>query len=214
MWTLSSTIIVFFCCSIVSIARWWQVLTSLENNDTDTASSDPDSEERPDLPEPMTAVFELSLQEMQMKCQDIFHRLKTTTTSSMWETGIFVTRQQRQGQRSGTPIGLVGKMQINILTRSQGVTAALLGIPRVWECVICVRLCVLECVPVCVFVCRVVSCVCVHWNSPHTPSFLPLFTYVSLSTIFSSAFLIVSFSLSPPRSPSPGWPQRSQCTLT
>ncbi|KAI4819323.1 hypothetical protein KUCAC02_004575, partial [Chaenocephalus aceratus] len=48
------------------------VLTSLENSDTDTASSDTDSEEHPDLPEPLTALFdatlrELSPQEMNMK---------------------------------------------------------------------------------------------------------------------------------------------------
>ncbi|KAI4830376.1 hypothetical protein KUCAC02_002008, partial [Chaenocephalus aceratus] len=48
------------------------VLTSLEHSDTDTASSDTDSEEHPDLPEPLTALFdatlrELSPQEMNMK---------------------------------------------------------------------------------------------------------------------------------------------------
>ncbi|KAG1925610.1 protein ALP1-like [Pimephales promelas] len=37
---------------------WTLVLTSLENSDTDTASSDTDSEEHPDLPEPLTALFD------------------------------------------------------------------------------------------------------------------------------------------------------------
>ena len=40
------------------------VLTSLENSDTDTASSDPDSEELPDLPEPLTALFDATLREL------------------------------------------------------------------------------------------------------------------------------------------------------
>lgn len=55
------------------------VLISLENSDTDTASSDTDSEEHPDLPEPLTALFdvtlrELSPQEMQVKCEEL-HKL-------------------------------------------------------------------------------------------------------------------------------------------
>lgn len=33
------------------------VLTSLENSDTDTASSDTDTDEHRDLPEPLTALF-------------------------------------------------------------------------------------------------------------------------------------------------------------
>ncbi|KAI4799462.1 hypothetical protein KUCAC02_016927 [Chaenocephalus aceratus] len=50
------------------------VLTSLENSDTETASSDIDSEEHPDLPEPLTALFdatlrELSPQEMKRACE-------------------------------------------------------------------------------------------------------------------------------------------------
>lgn len=71
------------------------VLTSLENSDTDTASSDTDSEEHPDLPEPLTALFdvthrELSPQEMQVKCEDTFHRLKTTLQPHQCEKLEFV----------------------------------------------------------------------------------------------------------------------------
>ncbi|KAK1898363.1 Hexokinase-1 [Dissostichus eleginoides] len=49
------------------------VLTSLENSDTDTASSDTDSEEHPDLPEPLTALFDATLRELspqEMKIRD------------------------------------------------------------------------------------------------------------------------------------------------
>lgn len=58
------------------------VLTSLEISDTDTASSDTDTDEHRDLPEPLTALFntthrELSPQEMQVKCEETFHRLQT-----------------------------------------------------------------------------------------------------------------------------------------
>ena len=57
------------------------VLTSLENSDMETASSDTDTEEQQDLPEPLTALFnttlrELSPQEMQAKSEGTFHRLK------------------------------------------------------------------------------------------------------------------------------------------
>jgi len=78
------------------------VLTSLENSDTDTASSDSD-EEHSDLPEPLTASFdttlgELSPQEMQVKCQDVFHRLKTTLQPHQCEKLEFVTRQQSKSK--------------------------------------------------------------------------------------------------------------------
>lgn len=74
MWTLCSAVTVSFYCSIISIERWWHpgtagcgllcwVLTSLENSDTDTASSDTDSEEHPDLPEPLTSLFDVTLRE-------------------------------------------------------------------------------------------------------------------------------------------------------
>lgn len=80
-----------------------QCLTSLENSDTDTASSDTDSEEHPDLPEPLTALFdvtlrELSPQEMQVKCEDTFHRLKTTLQPHQCEKLEFVTRQQSKSK--------------------------------------------------------------------------------------------------------------------
>ena len=83
------------------------VLTSLENSDTDTASSDPDSEELPDLPEPLTALFdatlrELSPQEIQVKCQDTFHRLKTTLQPHQCEKLEFVTRQQSMSKEWNT----------------------------------------------------------------------------------------------------------------
>ncbi|KAI9514557.1 hypothetical protein NQZ68_032198 [Dissostichus eleginoides] len=54
------------------------VLTSLENSDTDTASSDTDSEEHPDLPEPLTALFDATLRELspqEMKCNLLSHTL-------------------------------------------------------------------------------------------------------------------------------------------
>ncbi|XP_030253461.1 uncharacterized protein LOC115569598 [Sparus aurata] len=75
------------------------VLTSLDNSDTDTASSDTDSEEHPDLPEPLTALFDttlrdLSPQEMEVKCEDTFHKLKTTLHPHQCEKLEFVTRQQ------------------------------------------------------------------------------------------------------------------------
>lgn len=80
------------------------VLTSLENSDTDTASSDSDSEEHPDLPESLTALFdatlrELSPQEMQVKCEDTFQRLKTTLQPQQCEELEFVTRQQSRSNQ-------------------------------------------------------------------------------------------------------------------
>lgn len=58
------------------------VLTSLENSDMEMASFDTDREKQPDLPEPLAALFntilrEPSPQEMQVKSEETFHRLKT-----------------------------------------------------------------------------------------------------------------------------------------
>jgi len=74
------------------------VLTSIENSDTDTAS-DTDTEEHSNLPEPLTALFdgtlrELSPQELQVKCEDTFHRLKNKLQHHQCERLEFITRQQ------------------------------------------------------------------------------------------------------------------------
>lgn len=77
------------------------MLTSLENSDTDTASSDTDSEEHLDLPEPLTAVFDATLRELsplQVKCEDIFHRRKTALRAHQCEKLEFVTRQQSKSK--------------------------------------------------------------------------------------------------------------------
>uniref|UniRef100_A0A1A8G6W1 Zinc finger PHD-type domain-containing protein n=1 Tax=Nothobranchius korthausae TaxID=1143690 RepID=A0A1A8G6W1_9TELE len=75
------------------------VLTSMDNSDTDTASSDTDTEEQTGLPEPLTALFdttlrELSPQELNVKCEETFQRLKTTTQHHQLEQLQWVTRQQ------------------------------------------------------------------------------------------------------------------------
>lgn len=79
------------------------VLTSLENSDTDTASSGSDAEEQQDLPEPLTALFdttlrELSPQEIQVKSEETFHRLKTELQAHQCEKLEFVTRQQSKSK--------------------------------------------------------------------------------------------------------------------
>ncbi len=80
------------------IAPGAAVLTSLENSDTDTASNT-DTEEHSNLPEPLTALFdgtlrELSPQELQVKSEDTFHRLKNKLQPHQCESLEFVTRQQ------------------------------------------------------------------------------------------------------------------------
>lgn len=72
------------------------VLTSLENSDMETASSDTDTEEQQDLPGPLTALFnttlkELSTQEMQVKIEESFHRLKTKLHPHQCEKLEFLT---------------------------------------------------------------------------------------------------------------------------
>uniref|UniRef100_A0A1A8B1W7 YqaJ viral recombinase domain-containing protein n=1 Tax=Nothobranchius furzeri TaxID=105023 RepID=A0A1A8B1W7_NOTFU len=75
------------------------VRTSMDDSDTDTASSDTDTEEQTGWPEPLTALFdstlrELSPQELNVKCEEIFQRLKTTTQHHQLEKLQWVTRQQ------------------------------------------------------------------------------------------------------------------------
>lgn len=77
------------------IAPGAAVLTSLENSDTDTAS-DTDTEEHSNLPEPLTVLFdgtlrELSPQELQVKSEDTFHRLKNKLQPHQCERLEFVT---------------------------------------------------------------------------------------------------------------------------
>ncbi len=79
------------------------VLTSLENSDMDTASSDNDEEEDPDLPEPLTALFnssfrDLSPQELQVRSEETFNRLKTKLQPHQYERLKSVSRQQSKSR--------------------------------------------------------------------------------------------------------------------
>ena len=80
------------------------ILTSLENSDTDTASSNSDTEEHADLPEPLTALFnitfrDLSQEEMQIKSEETFLRLKTRLLPHHCEKVEFITRQQSESKQ-------------------------------------------------------------------------------------------------------------------
>lgn len=79
------------------------VLTSLENSDMDTASSNSDNEEHVDLPEPLTALFsltfrDLSPQEIHAKCEETFLRLKIKLLPHHCERVEFLTRQQSESK--------------------------------------------------------------------------------------------------------------------
>lgn len=79
------------------------VLTSLENSDTDTASSDNDEEVHQDLPEPLTTLFnvsyrDLSPQELQDRSKETFYRLKTKFLPHQCERLESVTLQQSQSR--------------------------------------------------------------------------------------------------------------------
>lgn len=77
------------------------VLTSMDNSDTDTASSDSGTEEDEDLPEPLTSLFnisfrDLSPEEMEVKCEETFLRLKSRQLPRHCERVEFVSRQQSE----------------------------------------------------------------------------------------------------------------------
>ncbi|XP_060799821.1 uncharacterized protein LOC132901441 isoform X2 [Neoarius graeffei] len=77
------------------------VLTSMDNSDTDTASSDSGTEEDEDLPEPLTSLFnisfrDLSPEEMEVKCEETFLRLKSRLLPRHCERVEFVSRQQSE----------------------------------------------------------------------------------------------------------------------
>lgn len=79
------------------------VLTSMDNSDTDTASSDNDTDDRPDLPELLTALYdptlrELPPQEIQARSEDLFHRLRTKLRPDQCEKLETITQQQSQSK--------------------------------------------------------------------------------------------------------------------
>lgn len=79
------------------------VLTSMENSDTETASSDNNEEEHPGLPEPLTALFNASYrgllpQELHDRSKETFHRLKTKLQHHHCKRLESVTRQQSKSR--------------------------------------------------------------------------------------------------------------------